>query len=118
MIIGRRLVVSAAALAVSAATGFAGPCSQEIERVQAAVDARLEKKAAAGPQARESPAAMEHRQPTPASIAAAESRLGDVSPRTVQAIAAALARARKADRAGNTRACTRALAQVRRALAR
>ena len=57
-----------------------------------------------------------HRQPTPGSIAAAESKLGDVSPEKVQAVEALLTRAREADRVGDQSACEQALAEVRRVL--
>ena len=111
----RFLVACAAALAASMSASYAGPCSHEIDRVQAEIDAKLEAKAAAGPSARESTAATMHRQPTPGSIATAETRLGDVSPQKVEAVAAAMARAREADharpperlRAGSGRCATR-----------
>jgi hypothetical protein len=82
--------------------------------VQAKFDAILEAQAGAGPSARESAAATMHRQPTPDSIAAAESKLGDVSPEKVQAVEALLTRAREADRVGDQSACEQALAEVRR----
>jgi hypothetical protein len=116
MSIQRLLVVSAAALAAAMSASYAGPCSHEIDRVQAQLDARLEAKADAGPSARESTAATTHRQPTPGSIAAAEERLGEVSPQKLEAVAAAMARAREADRAGDKSACEQALADVQRAL--
>jgi hypothetical protein len=106
----------AAALAASMSASYAGPCSHEIDRVQAEIDARLGAKAAAGPAARESTAATTHRQPTPGSIAAAETRLGDVPSQQVEAVTAAMARARKADHAGDQSACDQALADVQRAL--
>jgi hypothetical protein len=64
----------------------------------------------------ESAAATRHEQPTPGSIAAAESRLGDFSAATVAAIKADMTRAREADRAGDAAACEQALAGVRRAI--
>ena len=116
MSIQRFLVACAAALAASMSASYAGPCSHEIDRVQAEIDAKLEAKTAAGPSARESTAATMHRQPTPGSIAAAETRLGDVSSQKVEAVAAAMARAREADHAGNQSACEQALVDVQRAL--
>jgi hypothetical protein len=116
MSIQRFLVACAAALAASMPASYAGPCSPEIDRVQAAIDARLEAKAAAGPSARESTAATAHRQPTPGSIAAAEARLGEVSSQKVEAVLAAMARAREADHAGHQSACEQALVDVQRAL--
>ena len=117
MAIQRMMVLSAAALVASTTAGYAGPCSSEIDRVQARVDAKLEATARSGPAAPESSAALLHRQPTPGSIAAAESKLGDVPSRTVEAIRTAMARARDADRAGDKSACERALADVQRASA-
>jgi len=64
------------------------------DRLQAEIDAKLNSNAAAGSFASESTAATTHRQPTPESIAAAESQLGEVSPEKLQAVTAAIARAR------------------------
>jgi hypothetical protein len=114
----RLLVLGAAALALSTSAGYAGSCSRAIDRMQARIDARLEAAAGAGPTAGVSSGAYLHRQPTPQSIAAAESRLGDVSPQTIAAVRAVMERARAADRAGDKRACTRALADARRAMGR
>jgi hypothetical protein len=60
--------------------------------------------------------ALLHRQPTPGSIAAAERQLGEVSPLKVEVVDAAMASARKADLAGDKRACEQALAEVQREL--
>ena len=116
MSLQRFLVACAAALAASMSASYAGPCSHAIDRLQADIDAKLEAKAAAGASARESTAATMHRQPTPGSIAAAETKLGDVSPQKVEAVAAAMVRARVADHAGDQSTCERALADVQRAL--
>lgn len=72
MTISRLLMLSAAALAASMGAGYAGPCSHEIDRMQARVDTKVEAAARAGPSAPESSGALLHRQPTPGSIAAAE----------------------------------------------
>ena len=56
------------------------------------------------------------RRATPDSIAAAEAKLGDLSPRTVEAIESGMTRARKADAEGNKAACEAALAEVQRAI--
>jgi hypothetical protein len=112
----RLLVLSAAALAASMFAVYAGPCSHEIDRVQARVDSKLEAAARTGPSALESSGALLHRQPTPGSIAAAESRLGEVSSPTVEVVEVAMARARKADLAGDKSACEQALADVQRAI--
>jgi hypothetical protein len=99
MTIPRLMTLFAVALAVSTSSGYAGPCSIEIDRMQVRIDAKLNEIAAAGPTARESTAAR--RQPTPGSIAAAEERLGELSPDTVAAVAQAMTRARAADSASD-----------------
>jgi hypothetical protein len=114
----RLLVLGAAAFAASTSAGYAAPCSRAIDRMQARIDARLEAAAAAGLMAPVSSGAYLHRQPTPRSLAAAESRLGEVSPQTIAAVRAAMERARAADGAGRKRACRQALADVRRAMGR
>jgi hypothetical protein len=111
-----RLLVLAAALAASASAAQAGPCAQQIDLMQARFDAKLAAAARSGPTARESVAATDSRQPTPDSIAAAEAKLGDISPGTVEVIEAGMARARKADMAGDKSACEQALADVQRTI--
>jgi hypothetical protein len=114
MSIQRSLVASVVViLAASISASRAGPCSQEIDRVQASIDAKLEAQAAAGRPARESTAATMHRQPTPGSIAAAEAQLGDISSEQLQAVQELMTEAREADRAGNQSACEQALRRVR-----
>jgi hypothetical protein len=116
MTIWQILMLTSGALAGSTIGGQAGPCSDEIYRMEARVEARLHARAATGPTADESPEALLHRQPMPGSIAAAESRLGISSPQTIDAITQAMARAREADRAGDVDACARALAEVQSAI--
>ncbi len=116
MTLQRLLVLAATALLASATAVYAGPCANEIDRMQARVDAKLEATARTGPSAPESSAALLNRQPTPGSIAAAESRLGEIPSATVAAIKTAMARAREADGAGDLGACERALADVQRAI--
>ena len=116
MSIQRLVVACAAAFAALMSASYAGPCSQGIDRVQAQFDAKLEANAALGPSARESTAATMNRQPTPDSIAAAEAKLGEISPESVQAVQASMARARDADRAGDQSTCEQALADVQRIL--
>lgn len=91
---------------------LAGPCSQRIDEMQARIDARLEAAAAEGRTGKETTAATMNRQPTPKSIAEAEVKLGDLSAQTVQAVGAAMARARKADQADDKAGCEQALADV------
>jgi len=60
------MALVAAALALSTLPGFAGPCSQAIDQMQAKINARLKATADAGGRAApESSAATMHRQPTP-----------------------------------------------------
>jgi hypothetical protein len=99
----------------SISASFASPCSQDIDCIQATIDAKLEAQAAAGCSARESTATTMHRQPTPGSIAAA-AKLGDISQEMVQAVETLGTRARDADRANDPSACEQALAEVQRVL--
>jgi hypothetical protein len=100
-------------LSASTMSAAAGPCSPEIERMQAAVDAAA---AGAGSAGRQTTAAMTHHQPTQASIAEATSKLGEAA--RARRAQAALAEARAADDAGDRPACQRALADLRRELGR
>lgn len=111
-----RWLIAGAFVVCGSLPSLAGPCATAIDAMQAQVDAALEARAAAGPTARESEGALMHRQPTPGSIAAAEARLGDISPQAMEAIAASMARARRADAAGDAKACERALAEVKAAI--
>jgi mRNA-degrading endonuclease toxin of MazEF toxin-antitoxin module len=92
------VVIRRIALAASTSASYAGPCSHEIGNMQARIDAKLEAKAAAGPTAREGAAAGRSDQPTPRSIAAAEERLGEVSPQMADAVRQAMLRARRRQR--------------------
>jgi hypothetical protein len=67
-----------------------------------------------GPTVLQSSEARLHRQPTPSSIAAAESRVGTLSAQSVEAVDAAMAHARAADHDGDGSACEQALAEVQR----
>ena len=94
----------------------AGPCTADIDRIQAQSDARIDATAGRGRMGTESTAATDHREPTPESIARAEQRLdGDTAGRTALA---AVAQARQADAAGDASACARALDAARTALGR
>ena len=116
MTILRLLVPTVAALALSATPSAAGPCTQQIAQVQAQIDAKLAANAIAGPPAAESSAALLNRQPTPQSMAAAESKLGEISPELTATLRTDMARAREADLAGDQKTCEAALAAVRNAL--
>ena len=114
MIDVRVLLLSAVALATSIHPGEAGPCTAEIDQLQAQLDARLEATAAAGPYGRESLGADLGHQPTPGSIARAEERLGEGG--DLGKALAILQRARDLDQAGDRAACQQALAEARRAM--
>ena len=105
-------------LAISAAAGAspsqAGPCTGEIDRLQAQLDAMINAQAGEGRAARESRSALEGHQPTPGSILKAEEGLGEAT--ALGNASVALARARVADSQGDVQACQEALARVRRAL--
>ena len=116
MVTPRVLVFAALAFAASAWAAHAGPCLGQIDAMQARIDAKLEAKAAVGPAAKQGIAAGIGMQPTPASIAAAEEKLGDISPKKVKAIKRGMARARVADKVGDLRACRKTLAAVQRVL--
>jgi hypothetical protein len=110
------VMLSAGAVAASTIGSQAGPCFADFYRMEARIEAWLNAKAAAGPTAQptaqESSEALLHRQPTPRSIAAVESRLGTVSPQKLDAIRQGMARAHEADSAGDLEACRRALSGV------
>jgi hypothetical protein len=88
MTVPRFFMLNAAALAISMSSSYAGPCPLQM---RASIDDRL----AAWPSAPQSVAAMMHRQPTQASVAAAEQRLARLSgQRIVVAAAPGVKRAR------------------------
>jgi hypothetical protein len=115
MRIWQSLIACGASLVVSISVSYAGSCSQEIVRFRAEIDAKQHSNATAGLSAPESSAATTHRQPTQRSIGAAESQLGEVSPKKLQAVMAAVDRASEADRAGDKIACEEALVDAWRA---
>ena len=106
------VTLSAGVVAASTIASQAGPCSDEIYSMEARVQAMLEAKAIDGPTLQESREALLHRQPTPGSIGAAESRLGTASLQVIDAITRGMARVREADRTGDLNACRRALSDV------
>ncbi len=108
------LLLAVAALAPTSAR--AGPCTAQIDQLQAAVDARIDTTAGTGRAARESTASTAHRQPTPGSIAQAEQSLGEGS--GYRQALASLTQAREADQAGDAVTCGQALDAVRSALGR
>ena len=116
MVAPKLFVFGAIAYAASMSASNAGPCSDKIDNMMTRINAKLEAKAAAGPTTREGNVAGMSDQPTPRSMAAAEERLGEVSPQTVETIRQSMLRARAADSAGDKTACEQALADVQRAL--
>ena len=108
----------AAMLAISAAAGAsssqAGPCTGEIDRLQAQLDAMIDAQAGEGRTGRESRGALESHQPTPGSILRAEEGLGEGTALVNASVALALARV--ADRHGDAQACKEAVVRARRAL--
>jgi hypothetical protein len=77
--------------------------------VRADIDAKLNTLSAAGSSEKQGVGAQMHRQPTPHSIAEAESKTGSLTPSIIQKITDAMDRARKADAAGDKAACESAL---------
>jgi hypothetical protein len=116
--IGQSLGLSIAAFVASTMACAAGPCAPEIAAMQARLDANLAAIARTGPTAPESAGALEHHQPTPGSIAAAERKLGEIPPEANQPITKAMAKAQEADQAGDKAACEQALEEVERTIPR
>ncbi|HEX4556347.1 MAG TPA: hypothetical protein VH249_20320 [Xanthobacteraceae bacterium] len=117
MSIRRLLVLSAAALALSTLPSRAGPCAQDIDRAWTELNAKIQARIGAGRSEPQSMIALLHRQPTPATVAAAEEHAGD-GWAPMEATVAALARAREADHAKDKATCERALAEAERATLR
>src|SRR5215468_804909 len=61
----QRSLIACAMFAASISAGYAGPCSQEIARLQAAIDAKIAAATAAGSSARECLRAPAIDQPSP-----------------------------------------------------
>ncbi len=112
------LLISASAFFILTLPCEAGPCSNDIERMQMDIDARLNALAAAGPTEKQGIGAQIHRQPTPLSVAEAESEVGSLSPSLIEQVKGAMNRARKADAAGEKSACESALNDVDRMISK
>ena len=83
MKIATMLALSAVTFAASISATLAGPCSADIDAMMVRIDTALNASAAAGPGARQqSTVAGRHVQPTPNSMAAAEAKVGGLSPET------------------------------------
>ena len=115
MNVHRSMMLVAAVLVASTAPVFAGPCTDEISQMEGRIRALLESGTRSGPSAAESSAARLHHQPTPRSIAGAESAVGSAPAQTTEAVKA-IGTAREADRIGDQSACEAALAEVKRLL--
>ena len=102
------LLLGAFGLFASVVAGHAGPCTTQIDVVQAEVDARVAAIASAGPVEREATATP------PGSISQVEENLGERA--SVGKALSALARAQEADRRGNERNCKQALEEARCAI--
>jgi hypothetical protein len=98
---GRLMVWSAVVFAASLSVARAASCSDDIDRMQARIDARVEAIAAAGPFVTPGIFAGSV-QPTPFGMATVEERMGEVSGNKVDAVRDAMARARAASVAGTT----------------
>jgi hypothetical protein len=96
-------------LLCAAAPAYAASCKHSITRVQAQVDAAIEKNAGSHGWEPESLDATRGRQPTPRSLAAVDDRYGADFTEALDS----LDRARAADRIGDMAACNRELARVR-----
>jgi hypothetical protein len=111
MSIERLLALSMLAVAGSMPAGYAGPCTEEIDRMQVHVDEAV---AAAGATARESTAATRHQQPTPDLIAVVEEGLSQGT--RAEQVLGGMAWARAADDVGIKNDCDRALEEVQGAI--
>jgi hypothetical protein len=108
------MLLGAIGLVAPVTAGHAGPCTAQIDAVQAQVDARVAAVAGAGPVQRESTSDPLRRESTPGSIPRAKESLGEKD--SVGRALSALERAREADRGGNEENCEQALAEARRAI--
>jgi hypothetical protein len=117
MKIATMLALSAVTFAASISATLAGPCSADIDAMMFRIDAVLNARAATGPGAQEqSTVGGRHIQPTPNSMAAAEAKVGEISPDAIKQGRDAMERARAADAAGDNVACKEALAEAQRTL--
>lgn len=106
---GSVALTTIAAWLANAAICHAGPCTGQIAQVEQQIArsrANPTLEGAGTPTAPQTLGAQLHRQPTPESVQSAESKAN-------AAAAAALERARKADAAGDTAACIKALNEAK-----
>ncbi|WP_210483657.1 hypothetical protein [Microvirga antarctica] len=107
-----RLAGAVVTMVLSVGAAIAGPCTVDIDKMQARLDERVDSVAGKGATGKQAETAQLHHQPTPQSIAKAEEKLGEGIP--LEPAAAALVQARQADAAGDKAACEASLAEVRR----
>lgn len=110
------MVLNALALTLSYSVACAAPCSNNIDRMQARIDAKVEAVAAAGSFIPPGISSGMEAQPTPLGMATVEEKMGELSGSKVDAVRAAMAQARAANAAGDYKACKKALGEVRHIL--
>jgi hypothetical protein len=104
-----------AALVISANAAWASSCDVDLASAQALVDEAEAKIAAQGPTLPQTTAARQHRQPTPSSIAQAETSKDDSQP-LISALKE-LESAKQANQSGDEAACESDVTEVRTLLA-
>jgi hypothetical protein len=114
MDIPRLTTWSVVALCASLSAADAASCSNDIDHMQARVDANIEAIAAAGPVVPPGIGAGMGVQPTPFGMATVEEKMGELKRSKFDAVHDAMTRARTASSAGKYKACEKALADVRR----
>ena len=108
-----------AVFGISMTASYAGPCMDDIVRMEGQINTKLDAIAAAGPTGTQDATAYgKHLQPTPNTIATAEEKLRELSKGKFDAVKQAMDRARAADAAGDKPACEKALADAQRELGR
>ena len=110
------VAMSAVAWAFCSGPAHAGPCADEIYQADVALAKKLGTAAVRGKAGTESTFATINRQPTPATVAGAEAKLGDLAEADVERIEKFLDDARKADAANDKPACEAALTEARKIL--
>jgi hypothetical protein len=114
-VLGVRAALAFAAIACASCPtlSYAGPCAEDLYKADIAINKRLGEIAAQGKGAAESTFATSHHQPTPATIAGAEEKVGDIPASGVEDVHKFMLEARQADDAGDKAACEKALAEAK-----
>ncbi len=112
---GVRAALGAAAVvcALCPTLSHAGPCADDLYRADIAINKRLGEIAAQGKGAAETTFATTHHQPTPATIAGAEEKVGDIPASGVEDVHKFMLEARQADDAGDKADCEKALGEAK-----